>query len=169
MSDRLNSPTARSFFGRPITDPAEYASRERQFFSNLILPNGTFKTTSHQRLNDLNALVARHLPARRPLQIMDVAASSGVSTLEWSEQLDQLGIGHSMLAGDILVDAWIVTVDENNAVLVDSKGRPLQYELCGRALRVDMPRRARLQHFFGLRRLQRAAGSVLPGCAEISA
>lgn len=70
------------------------------------MKNGTYKITLAHRLEDLNALVNSLLP-RRPLKIVDVAVSMGISTLEWVEALDNAGIEHSMTAGDVFVNGYL--------------------------------------------------------------
>src|SRR5690348_5485347 len=69
---------------------------EAQFFAGLRLANGTFKTTRDHRLDDVNAMLMPLLPPGKPLQIKDVAVSSGISTLEWMEMLRGEGIRFEM-------------------------------------------------------------------------
>jgi hypothetical protein len=79
-------PTAFELFfagGTDQPDERQLEEREDLFFHSIELRNGTRKTTRHRRLDDLNALVRKLLPTQRPLEIMDVAVSSGVSTAEW--------------------------------------------------------------------------------------
>jgi hypothetical protein len=107
---------------------------ERAFFSALRLRNGTFKLTYPHRLDDLNALATPYLPSDRPLMIMDVAVSSGISTLEWTATLDNAGITHHMVAGDMTIDAFLVNVGPWLRVLVDKAGHALQFDVGGRAI-----------------------------------
>ena len=67
---------------------------ERAFFRRIVLSNGCFKSTGPHRMDDLNAFVLPYLTPLDdwPLNIMDVAASSGISTQEWYEQLSNEGI-----------------------------------------------------------------------------
>jgi hypothetical protein len=107
---------------------------ERYFFANIRLKNGTFKRTYSHRLDDLNDLVLRFIPADRPLKVMDVAVSSGISTLEWMNHLHQAGIEHHMTAGDVALRAAIVSIGKNLRVLIDSTGYPLQFDIRGKAI-----------------------------------
>lgn len=103
---------------------------ERRFFAKLRLPNGTWKTTYPNRLDDVNRKLLEFLPADRDLDLMDVAISSGISTLEWSDQLLANGIGHRIVAGDIDPGGRLVTWGEWFAALFDSSGRePLLLEV----------------------------------------
>jgi hypothetical protein len=140
-------PTAQSVFfsGRRLAQ-AELEELERSFFSNLILENGTFKTTNHRRLDDLNALALPFLPPERPLRIMDVAVSSGVSTGEWIDSLQRNGIAHHMTAGDLVVDAFLVAVAPGLRVLVDKTGHALQIDVRGKAIRTPVSRRHFARH-----------------------
>jgi hypothetical protein len=118
----------------------ELQEREDRFFHSIQLRNGTRKTTRHRRLDDLNDLVQGLLPAARPLQIMDVAVSSGVSTAEWLMQLEGAGIECEMLAGDAVVEAFLVSMG-NLRALCDKTGHLMQLDIGGKAVRLPSPRR----------------------------
>jgi hypothetical protein len=108
---------------------------ERGFFSRLQLSNGTYKTTTPHRLDDVNALVTDILtpsfPRNRPLEVMDVAVSSGVSTAEWSDHLTAMGVMHCINATDLAVEAVLLTVGRSGAVLWQDDGHPLVVQLRG--------------------------------------
>jgi hypothetical protein len=114
--------------------------REDLFFHSIRLRNGTYKSTAHHRLDDLNRFVMELLPWDRPLEIMDVAVSSGVSTAEWLLALESAGIECHMLAGDAVVDARLVSLGPLRA-LTDKTGHLLQLDVGGRAVRLPPPRR----------------------------
>ncbi len=135
MSERI--PTANQmYFGDLPDEPAHVEALELVFFKSVGLPNGTWKTTSHRRLDDLNALVLQHLPERRPLDVMDVACSSAVSSVEWLESLQQAGVDCRMVAGDASVNAFVLSIGKNLHALVDRHGRTMQYEIGGIGLEV---------------------------------
>ena len=128
-------PTAREFFfPEGPRDTARQEAIERAFFGSIRQKNGTYKLTYDNRLDDLNEAVAALLPPARPLRVMDVAVSSGISTLEWSRSLDRLGVEHAITAGDVNVNAHLVPVGPRLHVLVDGSGHPLQYEIFGRSV-----------------------------------
>jgi hypothetical protein len=140
MRDRI--PTANEmYFGDLPREPARVEALEQIFFMSVGLPNGTWKTTSHRRLDDLNALVEQYLPADRPLEIMDVACSSGVSTVEWLESLAAAGIECHMTAGDASVNAFLLSIGNSLHALVDRRGRVMQYEVAGTGLEVPLRKR----------------------------
>jgi hypothetical protein len=144
---KTSAPTARRlFFSDESFAPEQLEQLERAFFWNVIGKNGTFKTTNHRRLDDLNQAVLEHLPTARPLNIMDVAVSSGVSTGEWARALEKAGIRHRMTAGDLLVHAWLVSINRRLHVLVDKTGYPLQFDIDGRAIRTPLHKRDWLRH-----------------------
>src|SRR5271157_2641182 len=95
-------PTTQEVFLNDLPVCPEQDALEAQFFQRVLLPNGTFKTTSPNRLDDLNRFVLPYLQeiAERPLKIMDIAASSGVSTLEWYDSLKSQGIDCDVTATD---------------------------------------------------------------------
>ncbi|MFL5829660.1 MAG: hypothetical protein ACJ76X_07070 [Solirubrobacteraceae bacterium] len=110
------------------------AAVEQQFFSSLWMPNGTAKTSHDGRLDDLNALVSTLLPADTRVAVMDVAAGSGISSLEWAEQLTATGREVRMLIGDLHAWGWLSTWGTRCAVLYLDDGRPLTVEFYGRRL-----------------------------------
>ena len=140
MSERM--PTANQlYFGELPEESAHVEALEHVFFKSVLLPNGTRKTTSHRRLDDLNALVQQHLPSRRPLLMMDVACSSAISTVEWLETLHNAGVDCRITAGDALVNAFVLSVGRNLHALVDRHGHVMQYEIGGIGLEVPLRKR----------------------------
>jgi hypothetical protein len=128
-------PTVREiYFGEAPGTAREQADWEYAFFTRVRLRNGVSKATTIRRLDDLNRLVLGLLPPDRPLELMDVAASSGVSTLEWSESLTEAGIAHRMVAGDASARAWLVSVGPLFEALCDRNGYPLHFDVSGRGL-----------------------------------
>ena len=108
---------------------------EKRFFNQLVLANGTLKTTFARRLTDVDALCKDYLGAfGEPVRLLDVAVSSGVTTWEWMQALDAAGIDFELDAFDLCVDASIVSLGERLHVLCDSGGRPLQFEVAGRTI-----------------------------------
>jgi hypothetical protein len=81
-------PTTRKFFGKTAVN-LNQESAEYEFFRRVVLPNGTFKTTLANWLDDLNQAALPYIAriTERPVKILDVGVSSGVSTLEWHDQL----------------------------------------------------------------------------------
>jgi hypothetical protein len=96
--------------------------QEAAFFASLRLRNGTFKTTDHHRLDDLNMLVIGEWQKldRKPRQIMDVGVSSGISSLEWA---------------DALMRGSLVRLLPGYEVLLDRDGKVLQHIVCNRPVR----------------------------------
>jgi hypothetical protein len=145
MKQRI--PTASEmYFSDRVVDPTQMELLERTFFQSVGLPNGTWKTTAYRRLDDLNAMVQKHLPPDRPLEAMDVAVSSGVSTVEWIESMEHEGIQCRMTAGDATADAYLVQIAPGLRVLTDRHGHALQYEVAGHG--VGRPLRKRLMHLY---------------------
>jgi hypothetical protein len=122
------------------SDGADFEELERSFFGAIRLPNGTFKTTYPNRLDDLNDLVLPLIPDRRPLLVVDVAVSSGISTLEWSASLERAGIDHRIEASDAYVHAKLHQLVPGLRVLALTGGQPVQFDIFGRAL-PNPPRR----------------------------
>jgi hypothetical protein len=116
---------------------------EEEFFSSVRLSNGVFKTTSTQRLDDVNKTLMALFQKLgvAPKTFLDVAVSSGISTIEWFESLQQAGLKPSMTATDLTMTAYLVRLFSWCNVLVDKEGFPLQYDCYGFALRPWSPKR----------------------------
>ena len=125
--------------------PSEFlASRydphlEREFFSRIILPNGSVKSTSENRLDDLNVLSLPYVKLlQSPVRILDVAASSGVSTAEWYEQLISEGVQFSLTATDLTINAFHLKLGLTEAVL-DKKLNFIHLAFAGRGMPPKAP------------------------------
>jgi hypothetical protein len=157
MSKKIKSeriPTARQLYLSPSErDETAQEILEKNFFSSIRLRNGTYKYTYSHRLDDLNELVMGLLPQARPLRIMDVAVSSGISTLEWIEALERANVEHEMVAGDLIVNTYLISVGKHLHVLADETGYPLQFDLFGKAIPSPLGRRDRTLYFLPLRLL----------------
>ena len=148
-------PTAKQLFLEvsPLLDEstATRALMEKEFFSSIRLSNGVHKTTSPLRLDDANQLLIAVFQKLgvAPETFLDVAVSSGISTIEWFESLQQARLRPSMTATDLTMTAYLVRLFHRCNVLIDTKGFPLQYEFCGLALRPWSPKRFYvLGHYF---------------------
>ena len=126
-------PTTREVFFNNLPISPEQDALEERYFQRVLLCNGTFKTTNSNRLDDLNAFVLGYLQdiPHRPLKIMDVGASSGVSTLEWYESLKSEGIDCDITASDILVQATLLSTGPGLAMLVDQHQNILHMDIFG--------------------------------------
>ena len=154
---RNRAATARNLYS---SSPGELGAAaqeelERDFFASLRLRNGTYKLTYARRFDDLNALVNQLLPPARPLKVMDVAVSSGVSTLEWMESLEKAGIRHHMTAGDITTKGFLISINEDLHVLVDDTGYPLQFDVYGTPVPNPPRRRFGTIYFLPLRLIRK--------------
>lgn len=141
-----------------VPDPI-LSRMEESFFSAIRLSNGTFKTTRSNRLDNVNAMVIDYLLAEgiRPRAFLDIAASSGRGTAEWIAALRGAGFEPEVTATDLCLSGYLVDLTPGFAALVDREGRPLQFEVLGRAFR---PWKRRLDYVTGyvlVSRLMRAA------------
>lgn len=125
-------PTAREVFSG--TPSAEQDAMERAFFGRVVLPNGTVKTTNANRIDDLNLAALPFIVAlaERPVQIMDVGASSGISTLEWYESLSDRGVDCHVTATDLTVYTSLVSLAPGLGVLIDRDRNILHLDVFGR-------------------------------------
>lgn len=117
------------FLGSPTEE------QEREFWKSLRLPNRTFKTTTEKRLEDLNAAAIEFWRETgfAPQTVLDVAASSGVTTIEWLEAMRAAGFSPRMTATDISLNGKIFHLLPFYSVLVhdNAKQEPLQHIIFG--------------------------------------
>lgn len=104
---------------------------EWRFFNRVRLRNGVYKTTASRQLTGLNDLVGRLLPSARPLELMDVAVSSGLSTLEWALQLESMGVAYRLVGGDASLRVTLVSLGAMLAAIADRNGYPLHFDIFG--------------------------------------
>jgi glycosyltransferase involved in cell wall biosynthesis len=163
LAERQPIPTAREvFFSSAPLDAEASEARERAFFHSIRLKNGTYKTTYSHRLDIVNEIVNKVLPPHRPLEILDVGVSSGLSTLEWMENLERAGIEYRMTAGDLCVKTFLLSFGRVLNALVDKTGYPLQFDVLGRAIPYPLGR-CRAIRFPPLFVLAQALRWALPG------
>ena len=143
------APTVHEVFLASGTSVEEQNALERQFFTRVALRNGTFKTTYPNRLDDINEAFLPHLVrlADRPIRIMDVGASSGISTIEWYAYLSRLGIDSDITGSDLTIHASLLTLRFTSkvAALLDRKGNIVHFDLFGIGWS-PQSRRSPLQH-----------------------
>ncbi|MGH8261560.1 MAG: hypothetical protein ACREUG_17915 [Steroidobacteraceae bacterium] len=171
-TDRIDvtTPTAHEIYFGALRRNVEQRPRfEDAFFTDLWVRYGTSKATCRHRFDDLNRLVEQMLPADRPLEILDVAVSSGVSTVEWMQSLTRAGIAHRVVAGDAVIEAYLFSFGEHARALVDRTGFLMQLDLAGRAISARPPgclgRLRFLPAILLVRTLVRLFGSALSGSA----
>jgi hypothetical protein len=134
-------PTARQLLleinPRLAENPAARDLQEEKFFCSLRLSNGVDKRTWAGRLDDVDQTLIAEFQRLgvAPKTFLDVAVSSGVSTMEWFELLQQAGLRPSMTATDFTMTAYLVRLRSWLHVLVDKEGFPLQYDVFGLAWR----------------------------------
>ncbi|WP_050421734.1 hypothetical protein [Bradyrhizobium tropiciagri] len=141
-------------------------TQEAAFFASIRLRNGTYKTTDHHRLDDLNMLVIgewRKLGSK-PSQIMDVGVSSGISSLEWADALTRAGIETKILATDLCMRGSLVRLLPGYEVLLDRDGKVLQHIVSNLPVRwyLNGPRDFLKGTGFVVAALNALAGALLP-------
>ena len=132
--------TARAFFA---LDPATSDSDvESEFFADLKMRNGTFKLTRRSRFIEVDRAFASIIAERAHElhSVLDVGASSGITTIDLAEFLRHKGVTATITATDLFVRAHLVDVGPGLRLLTDSDGWPLQYDVAGVAVRPWMRR-----------------------------
>lgn len=98
---------------------------EDAFFAKLRLPNGTFKTTGNGRLVPVDKWLMSHLPTS-DLRLLDVAVSSGITTVDLMDALQTTGHRATVTACDLCINGYIRTPSPGFELLFDSRGHVLQ-------------------------------------------
>ena len=120
MRNPFEAPTIKELFfrGKPAAD-----DRYDDFFPYVRLSNGSFKTTSRRRHEDLDDVVCETLNPDQDYLILDVAVSSGTTTVEWSQRLSICAIRHQMVGTDLSLWArciqlffWTVLFDDSGFI-----------------------------------------------------
>jgi len=97
----------------------------------LRISNGTFRTTFHQRFRDVDAVSMRWMerlyPAGAELRVQDRAASHGLTSWEWAEQLFTVFPRAQFEASDILLYLIRLSLAGGETYIAEPDGRPLQY------------------------------------------
>lgn len=107
-----------------------------------MLPNGSVKTTSERRLDEVNEFIAPYLAAfKKPLRILDVAASSGISSTEWHEDLMARGLSATLTATDLTPSAYLIKQGWVEGLL-DRQHQFIHLGLAGRGMppKAEFPR-----------------------------
>ncbi len=131
----LTKPTAREvLLEHGMTDLSQRQKdvAEQRFFNQIKLANGTRKTTDVNRLSDLNEICNRILSeVTGSRELLDIGISSGITTVEWMESLDNAGLQYHLDGFDLCLDGYIHTVTNWFHVLCDSTDIPLEFEVFG--------------------------------------
>jgi hypothetical protein len=116
--------------------PAAQLDLEIEFFKQLPVLNGTFKTTRAQRLDALNLLFQDQVLPRwkgQRVRLLDVGVSSGITTVDWAEALRRQGWNFAMVGTDLILDATLQSYGSFIHVL-NSRAGVLQFEVGGLAM-----------------------------------
>ena len=136
MQDKMHKGLLHSFFSGRINElPGNF---EQRLFKLITLPNGTTKNTYTGRLKTLDSFVMPNLPKSAHIEIKDIAASSGISTLEWAKQLEENRIAVSITATDLYIDAFLV-MNPSWSMLCDQQLNPLLVEKANSLFRTSFP------------------------------
>jgi hypothetical protein len=134
-------PTARQLFLEANLQLGNKAAArdllEEKFFCSLQLSNRVHKRTWAGRFYDVDQTLIAEFKRLgvAPKTFLDVAVSSGASTVKWLESLQEAGLRPSMTATDLTMSAYLLRLLRWLHVLVDKEGFPLQYDVCGLAWR----------------------------------
>jgi SAM-dependent methyltransferase len=126
---------AKRFFALEAADADP--ALESAFFSALKMRNGTFKLTRPSRFAAVDEafgpLIRERL--RGACAVLDIGASTGLTTIELAESLEALGAQPKIVATDLFIDAHLVELGAGVHVLADPEGWPLQYDVGGLGIR----------------------------------
>lgn len=109
---------------------------EREFFDRLKNGNGTYKTTNRFRLDEVDGAFISLLRDYQAgeLEVLDFAASSGVTSLRMIETLRANGFAPRLTISDLTAFAYLLAPVPWFRALVDGRGRPLEFEIFSRSV-----------------------------------
>lgn len=127
----------------PFVQTAEFRQLEDDLYSHLKTSGGTWKTTTHHRLDALNAALFEVVEssAFRPEVVIDIAISSGASTLEWLNEFNQRGYDIKLIGTDLTMTVYIARLSPVVAMVIERSAHVLQIELLGRGYLSECGRR----------------------------
>lgn len=129
---------------------------EDEFFWQIQLASGVFKATNHHRLDDTFAMIRQALPPEMTqLRILDVACSSGISTVELHSALKRPGLTVETIGTDIATKLMHVVVARDQALVHDGDGNILGAEIDGMLINRHPNRAVRLHHPWRVRQARR--------------
>jgi SAM-dependent methyltransferase len=158
--------TARHFFSLDAAACDPHV--ESEFFAGLRMRNGTFKLTRPSRFAELDEAFSSVI-AERATQlrsVLDVGASSGITTIDLAEFLRRQGVSATITATDLFVRAHLIDAGPTARILTDADGWPLQYDIGGVAVRpwisrLDYLTLACIPRLVARRLVQRRAKAVI--------
>ncbi|MFM9903212.1 MAG: hypothetical protein ACKVQJ_01420 [Pyrinomonadaceae bacterium] len=127
--DKIATPTARSIF---LSNDVDLREKEPVFFSSLRLKNGVTKTTSRDRMTDVDTWLIDLLPKGGFQKVLDVGISSGVTTVELCELLESNGVAYQMTGMDSDLTSYLVIFANDRSILLDKSGNPIHFEMAGK-------------------------------------
>jgi len=93
--------------------------------------NGTFRTTFRRRFGDVNEVALRLMrsfyPMDTELRVQDRAASHGLTSWEWAEELFQAFPRAELEGSDVLLNLFKVSLPSGELYIVEPDGKLLQY------------------------------------------
>src|ERR1035437_10388 len=93
--------------------------------------NGTFRTTFRRRFRDVDEVALRLMrgffPLETELRVQDRAASNGLTSWEWAEQLLPVFPRAEVEGSDVLLHLFKVSLPTGETYIVEPDGKPLQY------------------------------------------
>jgi hypothetical protein len=105
--------------------------------------NGTTRTTFRRRFRDVDEAsmrwIERFYPADTELRVQDRAASHGLTSWEWAEQLCRVFPRAEMEVSDALLSLIKLTLPSGESYIVEPSGKPLQYIKAPFVVSIDYP------------------------------
>lgn len=130
--DKIATPTARGIFLSEKPNGSGQSEDEFSFFSSIKLKNGVTKTTDRNRMREVDAWLYEFLPKNEVQKVLDVAISSGITTVELCELFDAKKTAYQVTAMDSDITAFLLIFPDNKSVLTDKFGNPIHFEMGGK-------------------------------------
>lgn len=122
----MRVPRAGELLSKDLPDTQESRAREDLLFRHLQMANGTYKTTGHGRLDDLNDWLLQNAQLPEAPTVLDVGVSSGATTVDLIEAISHRGLRPTGKGLDVTMEAATRTLPLGIELLFDANGNPLQ-------------------------------------------
>ncbi|WBU31256.1 hypothetical protein OOZ54_07100 [Rhodopseudomonas palustris] len=127
---------------------ASFNHFSNNFWGEIKTSNDTWKTTLENRLNLVDDALFKVIEDNHlsPTIAMDVAISSGATTLDWYRAFMRHGMDVRIIAIDRVVHCYVVRLNRWLSTLIEQNGHVLRFDISGRGYR---PWRNRRDYFTG--------------------
>ncbi len=107
------------YFNGHYDNKLNFNQIEKDLFIRIVMSNGTTKTTYDNRLNDVNETLLKYIKHKKEISVNDVAISSGITTIELFNFLNNNLLTVNIVGGDAFLNGCLVNISTKIKALTD--------------------------------------------------